>query len=277
VLVHGLGGRWQHYREVMPGLSARCRVVAIDLPGFGSSPLAGKRLAFDDHVAAVAAVLEDAGIRQVVLAGHSMGGPLALRFAEAHPDSARALILVCGTVQSFQRTLAGAIRPWLSAPLTAVATVAEVILASTSVPRRLRRPLANSAWGRRLALWPFVHRPGRLPADRALLLIEGAGARGVRPTARALGRISGWERPRYAGLPPVYAINGGRDRIAPLGDLESFELPLERSVVLEESGHMVMLEAADAFGAAVRRIVDDSGLRPRAATLQGPGRAQRGA
>jgi pimeloyl-ACP methyl ester carboxylesterase len=246
VLIHGLGGRRQHYEPVIPALARHARTIAIDLPGFGASPLPWPDLSLDDLADAVAAVLGDASVTDAVIAGHSLGGPLVLRLARHQPAVASALVLVCGTVQSFQRTLARRIDPWLRAPRTAVVTLAEVLMTALPVPRRLHRPLATSRLGRRLALWPFVHHPAELDPPLARLLIEGTGTPGVLPTARALGRIDGWEDPDPSGLPPVYAINGAFDRIAPLADLNRFPVPLRRKAVLP-AGHMVMLEARDRF------------------------------
>jgi pimeloyl-ACP methyl ester carboxylesterase len=246
VLIHGLGGCRQHYEGVIPALGRHVRTIALDLPGFGASPLASRGLSLDDHAGAVAAVLADAGVTEAVIAGHSMGGPLALRFAHRHPGYARALVLVCGTVQSFQQTLARRVRPWIRAPRTATATVAEVLLTALPLPAGAARALARSPLGRRVALWPFVRRPAALDASLALTLVAGAGAPGVLPTARALARITGWERDDVRALPPLYAINGTFDRIAPLSDLRRFPMPLRRAVELP-TGHMVMLEAPAGF------------------------------
>jgi pimeloyl-ACP methyl ester carboxylesterase len=254
VLVHGLGGRWQHYERIVPDLARHARTIAIDLPGFGASPLPKRAITLDDHADAVAAVLAEAAVSEAVIVGHSLGGPLALHLAHRHPGAARALVLACGTVQSFQRTLARKLDPWIHAPATALTTIAELLVTAIRLPRRLHRPLAESRLGRRLALWPFVHHPADLDPALALALIAGAGTSGVLPTARALGRITGWERRDAAALPPVYAINGAYDRIAPRADLERFPVPLQRATVLP-TGHMVMLEAPDRFVEELVEIV----------------------
>ncbi|HET9103803.1 MAG TPA: alpha/beta hydrolase [Solirubrobacteraceae bacterium] len=256
MLVHGLGGRWQHYEPASLELAEHVRVLAVDLPGFGLSALPGQPMSLDEHVDAVADVCRDAGVEQLILAGHSMGGPLAMRFAQRHPGWASALVLVCGTVQTFQQTLAGRIRPWLRAPRTATATVAELALTSVTVPRALHGLLARNLTLRRLILWPFVDQSSALPTPYAAALIGGSGARGSLPTARALARITGWERPEY-DLPPTYAINGARDRIAPLSDLRRFPVPFERATVLP-AGHMVMLESRQGFARELIRITRDT-------------------
>lgn len=257
VLVHGLGGRWQHYEPVLPHLAEHARVLAVDLPGFGTSPQAKTIASIDDHVDAIAAVLDHAAVDEAVLAGHSMGGPLALRFAARHPGRAAALVLVCGTVQSFQQTLARRIQPWVRAPRTAIATLAELVMTATPLPPALHEILARTRVGRRLALWPFVRDPVAFPAPYAAALVGGAGAPGALPTARALGHITGWEHARPTGVPALYAINGAFDRIAPLDDLERFPLPFERTTVLQ-TGHMAMLEAPEPFAHELGRIFADT-------------------
>ena len=133
------------------------------------------------------------------------------------------------------------------------------------IPHRLSGPLANTRTGRQLALWPFINNPAALRPQLAAMLIGGAGARGTLPTAAALGRITGWERTSWSGLPPLYAINGAFDRIAPLNDLKRFPLPLERAVIVH-TGHMVMLEAPQRLIEELSRIIQDTwdGQRHRA-------------
>lgn len=112
----------------------------------------------------------------------------------------------------------------------------------------MRRLIASSPWLRRAFLAPYVFNPAALPSDSAALILDGAGAPGVLPTARAIGRSD----PR-AGTEavscPILSIAADHDRIAPLPDTEAFqrEVPRARTVVLEGCGHMAMLERPRAF------------------------------
>lgn len=260
VFVHGLGGSRAHFADTASRMSTDVRVLALDLPGFGDSPLVddGSRRAVsvvDQHVQAIDDVIRHAGVNEAILGGHSMGGPLALRFTERSGDRVAAIALICATVHTFQATLARRWSPWRLAPGTAFATTAEVLMAATPVPQPLVGRLAASKLGRRATLWPFVHRPGALRSADAATIIAGSGSPGVLPMARALGKFTDWERPNNAArLPPLHAINGRWDRIAPLSDLARFPLPLQSTETLD-AGHMVMLEAPDAFVAAMHRIV----------------------
>ncbi len=85
VLVHGFGEDsfvWRDYKQEF--IDAGYSVVVMDLPGFGASELP-ENLTIELLADAVNTVIEDAGLRRVVLVGHSMGGYTALAFAEKYP------------------------------------------------------------------------------------------------------------------------------------------------------------------------------------------------
>jgi len=86
VLLHGFcedQSMWSEFREDL--LEEGCRVVTIDLPGFGNSePL--DEPGIESYALAVHAVITALGLPPFVLIGHSMGGYTALAFAEKFPD-----------------------------------------------------------------------------------------------------------------------------------------------------------------------------------------------
>lgn len=254
VLAHGLGGRWQHWRENIPELAEHGRVIAVDLPGFGrSGPLPG-RCSIDGLADAIAELVTQLDLPEVVLVGHSLGGPTAVRFAHRHPELVDAIVLAAGTVQCFAAVL-GTRRPLhhlLRRPRTVVATYFEVLTAGLPAPAFVRNQLIERPRLRRLFLWPYLHRPEALPPSSVALLVDGVGARGVLPTARAAGRLhpDQWLTPISC---PVLAIGADHDAVAPLTALAEFaeSVPGARAVVLEGTGHMVMLERASAFTAEV--------------------------
>jgi 3-oxoadipate enol-lactonase len=74
-------------------VAAGYRVLAPDLPGHGH----GARdvpFTLDGVADAAARLVKDSGARKVVVAGHSMGGSLALNLARRHPDQVRGLVLM---------------------------------------------------------------------------------------------------------------------------------------------------------------------------------------
>ena len=256
VLVHGMGGRWQHWLESIPALAEHGRVLALDLPGFGRSepPAAGTSL--DGFADAAAALARQLGVERVVLAGHSMGGPIAIRFAARHPDLAEAIVPVAGAVYQFSALLGlrEVVRFAAERPRESAAIAMEISTAGLPTSPSLRRLVIRSPRLRKLFLSPYVLEPLALPADTVQLIVDGAGARGVVPTVRAIGRSD----PRQ-GIDtvrcPVLSLAAAEDRISPLPDTEAFQrdVPRARTVVLQECGHMPMLERPQVFN---RQLID---------------------
>lgn len=250
VLVHGMGGRWQHWLETIPMLAEHGRVLALDLPGFGESEPPAARVSLNGFADAAAELIRDLGLERVVLVGHSMGGPIALRFASRHSDLAEAIVLVGGAVFQFSALLGlhGVLRFIAVRPRESAAIAAEVATAGLPAPAAVRRRIARSARLRRAFLAPYVCDPAALASDSAALLVDGAGAPGVLPTARAIGRSDPREGIEAVKC-PILSIAADRDRITPLSDSEAFqrEVPRARTVVLEGCGHMAMLERPQAF------------------------------
>lgn len=252
VLVHGLGGRWQHWAENIPELAEHGRVVAVDLPGFGRSGRPAGGYSFDAFADAIAELVEHLNLPPVVLVGHSLGGPLAVRFAHRHREKVAAIVLAAGTVQHFAAALGMRTcgRQLLRGPATTAATYFEVLTAGLPAPAFVRRLIIERPLLRRLLLWPYLHRPEALPPASVALLVDGVGARGVLPTARAAGRLRREELLTPVGC-PVLAVGADLDAVAPLTALAEYaaSVPDAHAVVLEGSGHMVMLERASAFTA----------------------------
>ncbi|WP_285659422.1 alpha/beta hydrolase [Actinomycetospora sp. NBRC 106375] len=98
VYVHGLGGSSNNWTELAGALSARCRGLAVDLPGFGRTPPpATGDYRPTAHAATLTAYLEDLrrqGSGPVHLLGNSLGGAVSLLAASARPDLVRTLTLV---------------------------------------------------------------------------------------------------------------------------------------------------------------------------------------
>lgn len=94
VLVHGLGGAHTNWLALGPLLAERHRAVALDLVGFGRTPLAGRRARLEDNRRFLDAVLARIADGPVILGGNSMGGLLAMLEAAAAPHRVAGLVLV---------------------------------------------------------------------------------------------------------------------------------------------------------------------------------------
>jgi pimeloyl-ACP methyl ester carboxylesterase len=93
VLIHGLGGSHLNWLQVAPGLSGLGRVLALDLPGFGRSPRAGRGSGLMDERRVLSRFIHELAAGQVVICGNSMGGGIGILQAAVEPDSVAGLVL----------------------------------------------------------------------------------------------------------------------------------------------------------------------------------------
>ena len=104
MLLHGLAGSARWWGHNVEGLSAAgYRVVAIDLPGFGTTPR-WHRLDLDTIAGQLAATMDELGIDRAHVIGHSMGGLIACSLAADHADRVGRLVLVDAALLSLGRT-----------------------------------------------------------------------------------------------------------------------------------------------------------------------------
>jgi len=95
LLLHGFGASLQAWDDWAPALEKNLRVLRIDIPGFGlSGPAVNKDYSDAADVARVIALLDQLGVQQVIMAGHSMGGRIAWNLTAAHPERVSKLVLL---------------------------------------------------------------------------------------------------------------------------------------------------------------------------------------
>ena len=97
VLIHGFLENATMWKNVIPEISKRNRVVTIDLLGHGKTDCLGYMHTMELFAETIAAVLKDLRIRKCILVGHSLGGYIALAFAEKHPQKVKGLCLMNAT------------------------------------------------------------------------------------------------------------------------------------------------------------------------------------
>src|SRR5580765_4358317 len=247
VLLHGLGGAASNWLAVAPALAERARVVVPELPGHGaSSALPTPVPTLDAYADRVAGALDE----PAVVAGHSLGGLVALRLASRHPRLVSGLVLAgsagisTGTRRS-QRALAVAS---LLQPGKRIAPLRRVV-SERGVLRQIAFGLANVADPR--ALEPRI----------AAAFIAGAGLHtGLREAADALVRTDprrDLDRVRV----PALVLHGARDRMVPLRDAYEYARRLDAPLrVIADCGHLLIGEqphaVVDAIGHVLDRVLD---------------------
>jgi pimeloyl-ACP methyl ester carboxylesterase len=201
VLIHGLGSHWQMWEPVIDELAAHHDVIALDLPGFGASPMPpGDTPAGADSLCdLVLGFLAELGVERPHVAGNSLGGLVALELGR----------------RGQARTVCGVSPAGFANPLETRG--AKALLWST---KRLTHGLGSRAIpllvrprGRLLMMNAFVAHPERIPATEAVSM---TAAFADAPWFDAnLQAVEPWEADRgpIPGDVPVTLLWGDRDRV----------------------------------------------------------------
>ncbi len=94
VFVHGLSGAWQNWLEQIPHFARSHRVIAVDLPGFGASPMPPWEISVPAYGTFLRDFCERLGVERCAIVGNSMGGFIATEVAIAEPERVSHLVLV---------------------------------------------------------------------------------------------------------------------------------------------------------------------------------------
>jgi pimeloyl-ACP methyl ester carboxylesterase len=246
VLVHGFGNSLQSYRLLAPRLAEGYHVVALDLPGFG---LSAKPVDHDygnaGQARVVGAFIRALGLEQVVIAGHSLGGAVALHVAVSEPGISGLVLMNPGIIT----TGVPAFTQYLFFPF-----------------QRINAKLfGDRAFRSRAIRGSFVD-PSIITEDVMDELMLAARSEGyLAGTTSLMGQYTppGSEIPLLAQVRvPVLIVWGGQDRSKPAGEFEQLRelLPGSTAVLIPQAGHYVHEEAAAeaaagmlAFAQEVRR------------------------
>lgn len=105
VLIHGIGVSHRYLSRLHGLLAESVDTYSIDLPGFGATPRPARTLTVADHATYILGALEQLGVLEFVLVGHSMGAQFAVEAALQQPDRISQLVLMGPVVDSKRRTV----------------------------------------------------------------------------------------------------------------------------------------------------------------------------
>jgi len=253
VLVHGLGGSHANWLALAPMLAQRGRVLALDLPGFGLSPLAGRKATMASSRSIISRFIHDVAATPVVLIGNSMGGALSIAQAVEDPDWVRGLVLIAPALPRHGRhSLDSTVAGFLSAAI--VPTIGGRLIGGRLIVNGLRYYGAKRMVERMLALCTVD--PSRVPQEIVDAHLEVAKRRAfeidvpaafLQQTRSLVGTLG--RRRRYLGAlrdvsAPTLLIGGASDRLVPRASVEAIARirPDWDHVMLDDCGHVPMLE-----------------------------------
>lgn len=249
VLIHGTSASLHTWEGWVGALKGERRVITFDLPGFGlTGPSASGDYSDEAYIAFVLDLLDAFKLKQVVLAGNSLGGQIAWELAALHPERVAALVLVDAGGLDFKpqavplgfrlARLPGA--RWLMQGL---------------LPRRVVDASVRNVYGN-----PERIRPGVLDRYFELALREGNRAALVQ---RFEQMRPGAYAQRLATLTqPTLILWGARDRLIPPDNAQVFaqEIRGSRLVMFDTLGHVPQEEDPRATAAELASFLQS--LKP---------------
>lgn len=244
VFIHGISGSWQNWLENLPHFGRDRRAIALDLPGFGASPMPSWTIDMPAYGRLLNDFCEKLGLEGATLVGNSMGGLVAAEAALSAPGRFDRLVLV---------SAAGLINTWLPHQRG---------VATSRAWGTFGRPFGAAARfvvthpRARYAMFRFFMRyPGRL---RKELLWEqmasGLPAPGFADSLDAVIEYDARDRLEEIQIPTMI-VWGTHDWVIPSAAAHSYNrrIPHSRLEIFENTGHVPQLERPARFN----RVLDE--------------------
>ncbi|MEL6782336.1 MAG: alpha/beta fold hydrolase BchO, partial [Pseudomonadota bacterium] len=141
------GGSTHSYRDLIPILANQFHVVALDLPGQGFTQLGARhRCGLDDMAQDIARLCEQEGWHPRVVIGHSAGGAVSFRLAEADlsPRGQPPLVIGINAALEEFKGLAGVMFPVMAKALAAVPFTAALFAGASGNPERIKALIGST-------------------------------------------------------------------------------------------------------------------------------------
>ena len=234
VFVHGLSGAWQNWLEQIPGFARDHRVIALDLPGFGSSPMPPWDISVQGYGSFLRDFCEKLGIDHAAIVGNSLGGFIATEVAIAEANRVDKLVLV---------SAAGI--TWARARREPAAMLARMARATTPLAFRfqlsgIRRPRIRQA-----AFQGVFHDPNTL--RRELLWESFVPALEAPAFYDSMTSLVGYDiRHRLEEIEdPTLIVWGRNDRVVPVPAALSYKRRIGDNAelhIFDQTGHVPQME-----------------------------------
>jgi len=253
LLIHGIAGSCENWRDAIEPLAQRHTVVAPDLPGHGTSAGGPGDYSLGGFASGLRDLLLALGHERATVVGHSLGGGVAMQFAYQFPEMLERLVLVSS----------GGLGPEVSPILRAAALPgADLFISATA---RLGQA-AGGALGRGLGAIGMRPAPDVAEVARGYASLSDPRRRkAFLATLRSVvgtegQRVSAADRLYLAAEIPVLIVWGARDPIIPVHHAEEAHaaLPGSRLEIFEDAGHLPQLERPGRFITVLERFLRET-------------------
>lgn len=254
VLLHGMAGSCDAWREVVRELAGRYTVVAPDLLGHGESAKPRGEYSISGHANVVRDLLEVLGYRGATLVGQSFGGGVAMQLAYQFPEHCERLVLVSSG------GLGREVSPLLRALSLPGAEHVFPLFCSPAL-RDAGERVASWLAGVGLRPAPATEQAWRSYAALAEPDARRAFFRTLTAVIDATGQcVSATDRLYLASHVPTLIIWGASDRVIPIEHAHAAHaaIPGSRLEIFAGAGHFPHCEDPQRFADVLSEFVDTS-------------------
>ena len=257
LLIHGMAGSSETWREIIPRLATHYRVIAPDLLGHGLSAKPRADYSLGAFAVWLRDFLDELGVHRVTVVGQSLGGGIAMQFAYQHRNYCERLVLIGS----------GGLGPDLSPVLRILSAPGAELILPVVTPQRVRE------LGNKLASWltsAGIKAPRAGQMWQAYCSLSDAQARQaffrtLRSVVDYRGQsVSALNRLHLTADIPTLLIWGDRDRIIPVSHAYAAQDALTgcRLEVLDEVGHFPHVEAPTAVADLLENFIVSTTSKP---------------
>ena len=222
LFIHGWLGSWRYWMQSMESLAVEHRVYALDLWGFGDSDKSEKRFDIEHYVALITNFIEELGMINPVLVGHSLGAAIAIEYASRNTEAIKKVVAV-------------------SLPLS-----------PNAIDRRLENYNSPSLLGK-------VFRWNPIPSKEVEQEVARAAEKVIPLTLESFSHLQLAEKLTNLGC-SVLLVHGEKDDVIDPSTVEEVNGTLAhiRHIALSASRHFPMLDESGKFNRLLKDFSDKS-------------------
>jgi pimeloyl-ACP methyl ester carboxylesterase len=239
IFIHAFPLNQTMWDDQLVALQSSCRIITLDLRGFGQSDAPQATYSMDQMAADVRELMSALEIDRAVLVGLSMGGYIALAFCRNYPNAVRALVLAdtragADTREARERRLKSAEKAEREGSHAIADDMIPLLLGKTSLERR-----------------PSV-------VQRVRSMIEANSANGIAGAQRGMAQRRDSTDVLSEITCPALVVVGSEDTLTPIEEAKSLARGIRdaRLRVIEEAGHLPSLECPEQFNSVLIEFID---------------------
>lgn len=238
IFIHAFPLNQTMWDDQVVALQSSCRVITLDLRGFGQSDAPRATYSMDQMAADVRELMSALEIDRAVLVGLSMGGYIALAFCRNYPNAVRALVLAdtragADTREARERRLKSAEKAEQEGSHAIADDMIPLLLGKTSQERR------SSV------------------VQRVRSMIEANSPNGIASAQRGMAQRRDSTDVLSEITCPALVVVGSEDMLTPIEGAESLARGIRdaRLRVIEGAGHLASLESPEQFNSVLIEFI----------------------